>query len=82
MMYSYEAEVSEDGKVRLRESLTLDRLHKAVLTVLEPLENTDIEPKPSNITADWRRFAGILKDSLHFKDDPIAVQKAMRDEWD
>lgn len=82
MMHSYEAEVSEDGKVRLRESLTLDRRHRAVLTVLEPLDNKDTEADPTSPTTDWRKFAGIIKDSPHFKDDPVAIQKAMRDGWD
>ncbi|MBF0285486.1 MAG: hypothetical protein HQL51_13625 [Magnetococcales bacterium] len=30
----------------------------------------------------WHRFIGILRDSPVFKGDPVAIQRAMRDEWD
>lgn len=32
--------------------------------------------------ADWKRWAGALKDSPHLNDDPLAIQQAMRHEWD
>lgn len=38
MIRSYEAEVSEDGQVRLLDPLALRGRHRAVLTLLEPLE--------------------------------------------
>ncbi|MEO5332936.1 MAG: hypothetical protein H7839_13005 [Magnetococcus sp. YQC-5] len=38
MIRSYEAEVSEDGQVRLLDPLVLRGRHRAVLTLLEPLE--------------------------------------------
>lgn len=81
MMHSYEAEVSADGQVRLREPMVLQGRHRAVLTVLEPLESDEIAgvmESPPN----WRHFAGMMKESPHFNGDPVSIQKAMRDEWD
>lgn len=31
---------------------------------------------------DWRRWAGVLKDSPHMNEDPVATQHAMRNDWD
>ncbi len=28
------------------------------------------------------KLAGCLKDSVHFKGDPLTLQKALRDEWE
>ncbi|GAB4215657.1 MAG: hypothetical protein Fur007_14080 [Rhodoferax sp.] len=33
-------------------------------------------------TADWKRWAGVLKDSPNLNDDPVAIQQSMRHEWD
>ena len=82
MLKTVEAEVGENGQVRLREPLTLQGWHRAVLTVLEPIQPTENEndlPKPSQ---DWRAHVGVLKNSPNFNQDPVAIQKALRDEWD
>lgn len=81
MLHSYEAEVGEDGKVQLREPLELRGRHRAVVTVLEPLGTDETTVHQSDGHQDWRRFAGIMKDSPHFQGDPMVIQKAMRDEW-
>jgi hypothetical protein len=31
---------------------------------------------------DWRSFVGQLRESPHWSGDPLAVQEAMRSEWD
>jgi hypothetical protein len=31
--------------------------------------------------SNWRDFIGALKDSSCFNDDPVAIQRKMRDEW-
>lgn len=82
MIRSYEAEVGMDGTVRLQEPLTLRGRHRAVVTVLEPLDLVDSLVQPADKARDWRRFVGIMKDTPHFNGDPVALQKAMRDEWD
>ena len=81
-MRSYKAEIGKDGKVRLREPLTLRGRHRAVVTVLEPLETDEAPTQLTNKVLDWQRFAGIMKDTPHFNGDPVVLQKAMRDEWD
>jgi hypothetical protein len=30
----------------------------------------------------WRQFAAVLRDSPHWGGDPVAVQEAVRCEWD
>jgi len=32
-------------------------------------------------TKDFLKLAGSLKDSPHFSGDPVAIQKALRDDW-
>lgn len=87
MTHAYEAEVDENGQVRLQKPLMLHRRHRAVLTVLEPLEETrmsldTIKEQITDEANDWRQFVGTMKNSTLFNSDPVAIQKAMRDEWD
>ena len=82
MMQSYEAEVREDGQVRLREPLALRGRYRAVLTVLEPLEAERTDARIVGEPQDWRRFVGTMRRASLFKDDPMVIQKALRDEWD
>ena len=82
MRHSYEAEVSEDGLVQLREPLVLRGRHRAVVTVLEPLQTGNVDTPAQDHFLDWRQFVGLLKNSPHFNEDPVVIQKAMRDEWD
>ena len=36
----------------------------------------------SPITAmDWRQWAGVLKDSPHLNEDPLVIQRDIRNEW-
>ncbi|HAT50255.1 MAG: hypothetical protein HQL07_14005 [Nitrospirae bacterium] len=83
MLKSVEAEIGADGRVRLREPLPLSCRHRAVVTVLERLDSAeDSAQTAADETCDWRRFAGVMRDSPHFNADPVAIQKAIRDEWD
>ncbi len=40
-------------------------------------DEAHIQP-PTN----FQDFFGTLKDSPHFKDDPVEIQRRMRDEWE
>jgi hypothetical protein len=55
MLHSYEAEVSKDGQVWLQEPLSLRERHRAVLTILEPVEavqqNSRESPEPGDSAA-------------------------------
>ncbi|MEO5330127.1 MAG: hypothetical protein H7829_18015 [Magnetococcus sp. THC-1_WYH] len=78
-----EAEIGVDGRVWLREPLPLSCRHRAVVTVLEPLESAENPAQTAaDETRDWQRFAGVMRDTPHFNADPVAIQKAIRDEWD
>lgn len=62
-MHSYEAEVSADGQVRLREPVVLRGRHRAILTVLSPLESDEIVSRTMESSPSWRCLAGVMKDS-------------------
>ncbi|NGZ27879.1 MAG: hypothetical protein G8345_13445 [Magnetococcales bacterium] len=81
MLKAVEAEVGENGQVRLREPLILQGWHRAVLTILEPLQTVETGAHTAGAPGSWHRHVGVMKDSPHFKGDPAAIQKAMRDEW-
>lgn len=34
------------------------------------------------VAADWQSFVGVLQNSPNWNGDPLAVQEAMRDDWD
>jgi hypothetical protein len=81
MLQTVEAEVGENGQIRLRSPLVLRGWHRAVLTVLEPLTEEDNEAGQTLVPhRDWHRFVGTLKDSPRFNGDPVAIQRDMRDE--
>jgi len=75
MLQAIEAIIEQNGAVRLLEPLHLTRQTRAVLTLLEPV-NIMQTKRP------LREFIGALKHSSAFTGNPLAVQQAMRDEWD
>ncbi|NJR51904.1 MAG: DUF2281 domain-containing protein [Leptolyngbyaceae cyanobacterium CSU_1_3] len=60
-----------------------------VLTFIESLrQKTDVHlgqsTTPKNVTLSRRLlsdYAGVLKDSPNFNEDPVEIQRRMRDEW-
>lgn len=83
MLQTVEAIVEPSGSVRLLEQLHVDHPCRAVVTLLEAATHAaDTRTVVTPETAEWRRFVGVLKDSPHFNEDPVAVQRAMRDEWE
>ncbi|MBF0295242.1 MAG: hypothetical protein HQL96_08625 [Magnetococcales bacterium] len=81
MLQSVEAEIGEDGQIQLREPLTIHGPCRAVVIVLGPLAKEMANERISASSLGWRRHVGAMKDSPHFNGDPVAIQKAMRDEW-
>ncbi|MBF0175428.1 MAG: hypothetical protein HQL63_01060 [Magnetococcales bacterium] len=81
MLKAVEAEVGENGQIRLREPLVLRGWHRAVLTVLEPLEAVEVDARIVDESGSWRRHVGTMQGSPHFNGDPVVIQDAMRDEW-
>lgn len=77
MFSTIEAIIEKDGKVRLLEPLQPTHRMRALVTLLEPVENPTTTPKRS-----LHEFIGVLKDAAVFSGDPITLQRNMRDEWD
>ena len=46
--------------------------------LLEKRTNANRSPKKKTLAA----YAGILKDSPNFNEDPVEIQRTMRSEWD
>jgi len=83
MLQTVEAIVEPSGTVRLLEQLHVDHPCRAVVTLLEAATHEpDARAVATSEAVEWRRFVGVLKGSPHFNEDPIAVQRAMRDEWE
>ncbi len=78
MLATVEVIVETDGSVRLLEPLKLNHSTRALLTLLEPLEQVaEVATKPP-----LAQFIGVLKNADVFSDDPVTLQRNMRDEWD
>lgn len=77
MFSTIEVIVEKNGVVRLLEPLPTTRPMRALLTLLEPLEQPTVLPKRPLC-----EFIGILRNSTAFTGDPVALQRTMRDEWD
>ncbi len=79
MFSTIEVIVEQNGTVHLLEPLRATRPTRALLTLLEPLD------KPLAALLSRRPlhdFIGVLKNASAFNGDPVALQRAMRDEWD
>ncbi|MCK5232056.1 MAG: hypothetical protein KAR13_17425 [Desulfobulbaceae bacterium] len=77
MLSTVEVIVEKNGSVRLLEPLHPTHSMRALLTLLEPLEESTTTPKRP-----LHEFIGILKNSTIFSGDPVTLQRDMRDEWD
>lgn len=83
MLQTVEAIVEPSGAVRLLEELHVDHPCRAVVTLLEGgTQAPEALTVAATGTAGWRRFVGTLSGSPHFNEDPVILQRAMRDEWD
>ncbi|MEO5327396.1 MAG: hypothetical protein H7829_04045 [Magnetococcus sp. THC-1_WYH] len=88
MIRSYEAEVSEDGRVWLHEPLTLQSRHRAVLTILEPLGTERRDVGESLMLGDSESLLRFLRENrlpaeMCLSADEINAQiAAEREAWD
>lgn len=59
-----------------------NRLPEPVLAeIIDFAEYLESKQQKQSAPLSFKDFAGILKDSPNFNDDPVAIQKEMRDEW-
>lgn len=73
MLRTIEVEIDAQGGIHPLQALPQLAERKALLTLV-----VQDEPQPF---ADLHSFIGALKDSACFNDDPVAIQRKMRDEW-
>jgi hypothetical protein len=79
-MYQAIEAISTAGVIRPLEPILFDKNeHLVILRLSKTYVGTAVARTPS---ADWKRWAGVLKDSPNLNDDPVAIQQAMRHEWD
>lgn len=73
MLQTIEVEIDALGGIHPMQALPLTAERRALLTLVIPES-----ARPAN---HWRVFIGALKDSPCFNEDPVAIQRKMRDEW-
>ena len=73
MLHTIEVEIDAQGGIHPLQALPQAAERRALLTLVIP------EKTPA--LANWRSFIGALKNSSCFNDDPVAIQRKMRDEW-
>ena len=73
MLQTIEVEIDAQGGIHPMQALPLTAERRALLTLVIP---DNAQP-----ATNWRDFIGALKDSSCFNDDPAAIQRKMRDEW-
>jgi hypothetical protein len=79
-MYQAIEAISTAGVIRPLEPIVFDENeHLVILRLSKTWVNTAAGPGPAD---DWERWAGVLKDSPNLNGDPLALQQAMRHEWD
>lgn len=69
-----EANIFPDGQIEFLDKINFVKKTRVKITILEDKEESSAQ--------DWKSFVGRLEDSPSFNDDPVAIQKALRDEWD
>jgi hypothetical protein len=78
-MYQAIEAVSKSGVIELLEAVEFEENEPLVVLRLSKKVLTSETPSPAK---DWRIFAGQLKSSPTFADDPVQIQQDMRNEWD
>jgi hypothetical protein len=73
MLQTIEVEIDEQGGIHPMQALPLTAERRALLTLVV----SEKAPTPNN----FRDFIGVLKDSPCFNEDPVTIQRKMRDDW-
>ncbi|MBF0622811.1 MAG: hypothetical protein HQL54_12895 [Magnetococcales bacterium] len=88
MLLSVEVEISADGQITLCEPLELHGKHRAILTVLEPLETTSKTDSSVSTAGNGHALLKALRDnplppeSRRSADEIEAQIRAEREAWD
>lgn len=81
MQTSYEFETEIPGDHRLTVDLPRE-IPPGRVKVTIVYESTPAQEGQGDDEVLISEFAGVLKSSICFEGDPVALQRAMRDEWD
>ncbi|MGB7649600.1 MAG: hypothetical protein WBL62_00180 [Gallionella sp.] len=73
MLQTIEVEIDAQGGIHPLQAMPAMAERRALLTL--------VIPEKAIVQSDWRSFVGALKDSPCFNEDPVAIQRKMRDEW-
>ncbi len=79
-MYQAIEAISKAGVIHPLEPVLFDENEHLVILRLSKTYVGTATAAPTQ-PADWKRWAGVLKNSPHLNDDPLAIQQAMRHEW-
>lgn len=77
MLQTYEALLEPNGHLQFLETppRPADQPRRVLVTFTSSAQEA-AAPR------DWRQLLGSMKDSPNLNDDPLAIQQAMRHEWD
>ena len=79
-MYQAIEAISKAGIIQPLEPVEFDENeHLVILRLSKTYASHSVAPDQA---ADWKRWAGALKDSPNLNDDPLVIQQNMRHEWD
>ncbi len=73
MLQTIEVEIDAQGRIHPLQAMPAMAERRALLTL--------VIPEKVVVQSDWRSFVGALKESPCFNEDPVAIQRKMRDEW-
>ncbi|MEQ1525429.1 MAG: hypothetical protein ABL911_01610 [Gallionella sp.] len=73
MLQTIEVEIDAQGGIHPLQTLPPTAERRALLTL--------VIPEIPLVKMDWRSFVGTLKNSSCFNEDPVEIQRKMRDEW-
>lgn len=72
MLQTIDVEIDAQGVIHPLQALPQTAERRALLTLVVPEHNKH---------SDWRSFVGRLSDSPNFNNNPIEIQRKLRDEW-
>jgi len=77
-MYQAIEAVSRSGNIYPLEPIEFEENEQLIVLRISKKWEKETTSSSKN---DWRKFAGMLKESSAFSGDPVDIQREMRDEW-
>ena len=80
-MYQAIEATSKSGVIRPLEPVSFVEDERLIILRLSKLTEGKQQSTAPIKAADWRQWAGVLKDSPHLNGDPVSIQRTMRNQW-